>query len=113
MSAGVSPSSVTPAVASLTGGSPGAVSPVGCCPCAACLAGMSAGSPNSAAAQVFPPDRYALFMTHDDVVQRVGFAVRRGLAVRQNPDLAALDAALRAAGRTDWPPRWGISGFRR
>ena len=44
-----------------------------------------------AAAAVFPPDRYALFMTRDDVVQRVGFAVRRGIAVRQNPDLVALD----------------------
>jgi len=43
------------------------------------------------AAEVFPPDRYALFFTHDKVVQRVGFAVRRGIAVTQNPDLAALD----------------------
>ncbi len=44
-----------------------------------------------AAAEVFPPDRYALFFTGDDVVQRVGFAVRRGIAVHQNPDLVALD----------------------
>jgi endonuclease/exonuclease/phosphatase family metal-dependent hydrolase len=44
-----------------------------------------------AAAEIFPPDRYALFFTHDDVVQRVGFAVRRGIAVQQNPDLVALD----------------------
>ena len=44
-----------------------------------------------AAARVFPPDRYALFMTNDDVVQRVGFAVRRGLTVERNADLTALD----------------------
>ncbi len=44
-----------------------------------------------AAAEIFPADRYALFFTHDDVVQRVGFAVRRGIAVTQNPDLVALD----------------------
>ena len=45
----------------------------------------------AAAAEVFPPDRYALFFTQDPVVQRVGFAVRRGIGVVQNPDLAALD----------------------
>ena len=45
----------------------------------------------AAAARVFPPDRYELFMTNDDVVQRVGFAVRRGLTVQRNPDLTALD----------------------
>ena len=44
-----------------------------------------------AAAEVFPPDRYAIYMTHDRVVQRVGFAVRRGIKVQQNPDLTALD----------------------
>jgi endonuclease/exonuclease/phosphatase family metal-dependent hydrolase len=44
-----------------------------------------------AAAEVFPPDRYSLFMTHDAVVQRVGFAVRRGLVVHQNPDVVGLD----------------------
>lgn len=43
------------------------------------------------AATVFPPDRYDLFFTNDDVVQRVGFAVRRGIAVRRNPDLVGLD----------------------
>ena len=45
----------------------------------------------AAAAEVFTPDRYDLFFSHDDVVQRVGFAVRRGIAVHQNPDLVALD----------------------
>lgn len=43
------------------------------------------------AAEIFPPDRYALFMTHDEVIQRVGFAVRRGISVQQNPDLVGLD----------------------
>ena len=43
------------------------------------------------AAEIFTPDRYDLFFSHDDVVQRVGFAVRRGIVVRQNPDLVALD----------------------
>ena len=45
----------------------------------------------AAAATVFPPDRYALFLTNDTVTQRVGFAVRRGIAVHRNPDLAGLD----------------------
>ena len=44
-----------------------------------------------AAAEVFPPDRYAFFFTHDRVVQRVGFAVRRGIDVMQNADLVGLD----------------------
>lgn len=44
-----------------------------------------------AAARVFPPDRYALVLAHDRVVQQVGFAIRRGLAFTRNPDLTALD----------------------
>lgn len=44
-----------------------------------------------AAAAVFPRDRYALFMTRDNMVQRVGFAVRLGIPVWQNPDLTGLD----------------------
>ena len=43
------------------------------------------------AARVFPPDRYAIFATADQVVQRVGFAVRRGIAVTRNADLVGLD----------------------
>ena len=43
------------------------------------------------AATIFPPDRYTLYFTHDDVVQRVGVAVRNGIRVHQNPDLTALD----------------------
>lgn len=40
---------------------------------------------------IFPPDRYALFFSEDHVIQRVGFAVRRGIAVTQNPDVVGLD----------------------
>ncbi len=43
------------------------------------------------AARVFPAERYAIITTADDVVQRVGFAVRRGIAVHRNSDLAGLD----------------------
>ncbi len=43
------------------------------------------------AAQVFPPGRYQLFFTGDHVVQRVGLAVRAGIAAHRNPDLVALD----------------------
>lgn len=41
--------------------------------------------------KLFSPSDYTLLFTHDDVVQRVGLAVRHGIAVRQNPDLTALD----------------------
>ncbi|WP_254070536.1 endonuclease/exonuclease/phosphatase family protein [Acidisphaera sp. L21] len=51
------------------------------------------------AATIFPPDRYALYFTQDDVVQRVGIAVRRGIPVHQNPDLAALDVTPNATHR--------------
>ncbi len=44
-----------------------------------------------AAARVFPPDRYDIVMTDDRVVQRVGFAIRRGFTFERNPDLVALD----------------------
>jgi endonuclease/exonuclease/phosphatase family metal-dependent hydrolase len=45
----------------------------------------------AAAATVFPPDHYVLHLTGDAVVQRVGFAVRNGLAFTANPDLTTLD----------------------
>ena len=51
------------------------------------------------AAQVFPAERYMVVTTADDVVQRVGFAVRRGLSVRRNPDLAGLDVVPGAVHR--------------
>ena len=47
----------------------------------------------AAAARVFPPDRYQLVLTGDEVVQRVGFAVRHGLTFERNPDLVALDVS--------------------
>ena len=43
------------------------------------------------AGALFPPDRYRLIFTHDRVVQRVGFAIKLGIPVHQNPDLAGLD----------------------
>jgi len=43
------------------------------------------------AAKIFTPDRYALHFTSDTVVQRVGLAIRRGIAFTANPDLTALD----------------------
>ena len=43
------------------------------------------------AARVFPPDRYSIHMTRDFEVQRVGFAVRRGIHYVVNPDLTGLD----------------------
>ena len=62
----------------------------------------------AAAQTVFPPERYALHLTADHVVQRVGFAVRRGLSFTANPDLTALELAgshLRSGAdiTLDWP----------
>ena len=45
----------------------------------------------TAAAQLFPAPAWQLHMTQDHVVQRVGFAVRAGLKMEENPDLVALD----------------------
>ncbi len=42
-------------------------------------------------ARLFPPADYTLLFTRDHVVQRVGLAVRHGIALHQNPDLTALD----------------------
>lgn len=46
-----------------------------------------------AAEAVFSPDRYALALTGDAVVQRTGFAIRRDLQFERNPDLVGLDVA--------------------
>ena len=43
------------------------------------------------ARRLFPPARYQVLMTGDRVVQRVGLAVRDGIAVERHPDLVALD----------------------
>jgi endonuclease/exonuclease/phosphatase family metal-dependent hydrolase len=43
------------------------------------------------AARVFPTEAYSIHLTHDRVVQRVGFAVRRGIRYTVNPDVTALD----------------------
>jgi endonuclease/exonuclease/phosphatase family metal-dependent hydrolase len=44
-----------------------------------------------AAARVFSPDRYALHLIDEPVVQRTGLAIRRGIPFTANPDLVALD----------------------
>jgi len=44
-----------------------------------------------AAALVFDPARYTIVTTDQPVTQRVGLAIRRGIAVVKNPDLASLD----------------------
>ena len=41
--------------------------------------------------EVFPPAAYAIHMTHDHVVQRVGLVVRRGIPFSVNPDVTGLD----------------------
>ena len=43
-----------------------------------------------AAGLLFPRDRYAIHMTRDRVLQRVGLAVRRSLRFEVNPDLTDL-----------------------
>ncbi len=45
----------------------------------------------AAAAALFPAARYAIHITQDQVLQRSGFAVRRDLAFRAEPDDTALD----------------------
>ena len=52
-----------------------------------------------AAARVFPRDRYTIVTTADGVVQRVGFAIRKGIAFEQHPDLVALDPFPQATFR--------------
>ncbi|HEY1934665.1 MAG TPA: endonuclease/exonuclease/phosphatase family protein [Acetobacteraceae bacterium] len=42
------------------------------------------------AQRLFPADRYSIHMTHDDVVQRVGIVVRRGLHYDVNPDVRGI-----------------------
>ncbi len=43
------------------------------------------------AARVFPPDVFRIHITGDQVVQRAGFAIRRGLVFTPNPDVTGLD----------------------
>jgi endonuclease/exonuclease/phosphatase family metal-dependent hydrolase len=50
-----------------------------------------------AAALVFDPQNYTILTTGQDVVQRVGLAIRRGIAFTRNPDYAALDVEPAAA----------------
>ncbi len=43
------------------------------------------------AARVFPQEHYAVILTDEPDIQRPGFAIRRGIRFRRNPDLIALD----------------------
>src|SRR6185312_2180374 len=42
------------------------------------------------AARIFPPDRDSIHMAREHVMQRVGFAVRRGLRYEIHPDIDAI-----------------------
>jgi endonuclease/exonuclease/phosphatase family metal-dependent hydrolase len=53
----------------------------------------------AAAARVFDPSRYSLVTIGEDVVQRVGLAVRTGIIVQRHADVTALDVAPRATHR--------------
>ncbi len=46
------------------------------------------------AARVFPPDQYSIHLSHDNVVQRVGIVVRRGIHYDVHPDLTGLELGL-------------------
>lgn len=51
------------------------------------------------AALVFDPARYALYAIDEDVVQRVGLAVRRTITLARHSDIAALDVEAGAPHR--------------
>jgi endonuclease/exonuclease/phosphatase family metal-dependent hydrolase len=53
----------------------------------------------AAASRIFDPARYTLVAIDEDVVQRVGLAVRRGILVQRHPDVAALDVEPLAVHR--------------
>ncbi len=53
------------------------------------------------AARVFPPDQYSIHLSHDEVVQRVGIVVRRGIHYSVNPDLTALDIGRKLRSGVD------------
>ncbi len=52
-----------------------------------------------AAALIFDPARYSIVTIDEDVVQRVGLAVRRDIAITRNPDVTALDVEPQAEFR--------------
>jgi len=54
---------------------------------------------NAAAAAVFDPARYTLVSIDEPVVQRVGLAVRKPIAVTRNPDYTPLDVEPDATHR--------------
>ena len=52
-----------------------------------------------AAARIFDPTRYTILTIGEPVTQRVGLAVRRGIGVRLNPEVTALDVEPQARFR--------------
>lgn len=42
-------------------------------------------------ARLFPPDRYRVLITGDQVVQKVALVIKRGIPVDRHPDVTALD----------------------
>lgn len=54
-----------------------------------------------AAARVFPRERYSIHMTRDQVMQRVGIAVRRGIPYTVNPDVTSLAVEPRLRSGAD------------
>jgi len=58
---------------------------------AADVVGLQEVDGTAAAASVFDPQIYTIAMIDEPVVQKVGIAVRKPIAVRKNPDLTALD----------------------
>ena len=52
-----------------------------------------------AASRVFDPATYTLYTIDEDVVQRVGLAVRRGIVVQRHADVEALDVEPRSTHR--------------
>jgi endonuclease/exonuclease/phosphatase family metal-dependent hydrolase len=53
------------------------------------------------AARVFLPDKYSIHLSHDDIVQRVGIVVRRGIHYSVNPDLTGLDVGRQLRSGVD------------
>ena len=53
------------------------------------------------AARVFPLDNYSIHLSRDDVVQRVGIVVRRGIHYSVNPDLTGLDVSRQLRSGVD------------
>ena len=54
---------------------------------------------SQAAARVFDPSRYSIVTIDEDVVQRVGLAIRPDIKLERHPDISALDVEPQALHR--------------